>query len=54
MVKLSNKYVELGKATCRQFYWAEIKLLVKDQHVILNGNLNISLLILTGILYHSI
>ena len=25
MVKLSNKYVELWNATCRQFYWAEIK-----------------------------
>ena len=27
MVKLSNKYVELRKATCRQFYWAEIQII---------------------------
>ena len=27
MIKLSNKYVELRKATCRQFYWAEIKII---------------------------
>ena len=50
IVKLSYKYVELRKATCRQFYWDEIQLLVKDQHVILNGNLNISSPLLTGIL----
>ena len=50
MVKLSNKYVELRKATCRQFNGLKSKLLVKDQHVILNGNLNISSPLLTGIL----
>ena len=27
MVKLSNKYVELRKATCRQLDWAEIKII---------------------------
>ena len=25
MIKLSNKYVELRKATCRQFYWTKIQ-----------------------------
>ena len=50
MVKLNNKYVELRKVTCGQFYWSEIKIISENQHVILNGNRNISLLILTGIL----
>ena len=27
MVKLNNKYVELRKVTCRQFYWGEIKII---------------------------